>query len=37
LILLAALLFVGFWPKSLSTALDATLKPAPAAQVSAVK
>jgi NADH-quinone oxidoreductase subunit M len=28
LILLAALLFVGFWPKSITTALDAALKPA---------
>jgi NADH-quinone oxidoreductase subunit M len=37
LILLAALMFIGFWPKSLSTALDATLSPAPAAQVGAVK
>ena len=37
LILLAALMFVGFWPKSLSTALDATLAPKPAAQVAAVK
>ena len=32
LILLAALMFIGFWPKSLSTALAATLSPAPAAQ-----
>jgi hypothetical protein len=30
-------MFIGFWPKSLSTALDATLTPAPAAQVGAVK
>jgi NADH-quinone oxidoreductase subunit M len=37
LILLAALMFVGFWPKSLSTALDATLAPASAAQVAAAK
>ena len=28
LILLVALLFVGFWPKSITTALDAALKPA---------
>ena len=28
LILLAALLFVGFWPKSLSTSIDAALTPA---------
>jgi NADH-quinone oxidoreductase subunit M len=28
LILLAALLFIGFWPKSLSTAIDAALTPA---------
>ena len=28
LILLAALLFVGFWPKSITTALDTALKPA---------
>jgi NADH-quinone oxidoreductase subunit M len=37
LILLAALMFIGFWPKSLSTALDATLSPAPAGQVGAAK
>jgi len=30
-------MFVGFWPKSLSTALDATLAPKPVAQVAAVK
>jgi NADH-quinone oxidoreductase subunit M len=36
LILLAALFFVGFWPKSLTTALNAelALAPAPAAQVA---
>ena len=28
LILLVALIFVGFWPKSITTALDAALKPA---------
>ncbi len=28
LILLGALLFVGFWPKSITTAIDAALKPA---------
>ncbi len=30
LLLLAALLFIGFWPKSITTALDAALKPAAA-------
>jgi NADH-quinone oxidoreductase subunit M len=34
LILLAALLFVGFWPKSLSNSIDAALTP-PAPQVAA--
>jgi NADH-quinone oxidoreductase subunit M len=29
LILVAALLFVGLWPKSLSTAVDSALKPTP--------
>jgi len=29
LILIAALLFVGIWPKSLSTAVDGALKPVP--------
>jgi NADH-quinone oxidoreductase subunit M len=34
LILLAALMFIGFWPKSLSTALDATLTPAPRCKIA---
>jgi NADH-quinone oxidoreductase subunit M len=33
LVLLAALLFIGFWPKSISTAIDQAL-PAPARQVA---
>jgi len=37
LVLLAALMFIGFWPKSLSTALDATLAPKPVVQVAAAK
>jgi NADH-quinone oxidoreductase subunit M len=35
LILLATLFFIGFWPKSVTNALDAALAPAPAAQVAA--
>ena len=35
LILLATLFFIGFWPKSVTNALDAALAPATAAQVAA--
>lgn len=35
LVLLAALFFIGFWPKSVTTALDAALAPVPAVQVAA--
>jgi NADH-quinone oxidoreductase subunit M len=35
LVLLAALLFVGFWPKSITTALNAELAPAPAPAAAA--
>jgi NADH-quinone oxidoreductase subunit M len=35
LVLLAALLFVGFWPKSMTTAIDTALKPTP--QVAATR
>jgi NADH-quinone oxidoreductase subunit M len=36
LILLAALLFIGFWPKSLSSSIDAALTPPPAAKIGRV-